>query len=62
MPTMDTSQSYEVKFQENPNQTLLEADSCFNRVVLPLNHKNYKDFKAACLISLQFGGVGYGRV
>ena len=50
-----------VKFLEDPNKKLLEADACFNTISLPLAHQTYEDFKKCCLTSLIYGGKGYGR-
>ena len=52
---------FDVVFQNNPEKKLLEADSCFNRIIIPTAHQTYDDFKKACCVSLQSGAVGYGK-
>lgn len=50
--TMDADLKIEVYFQTDENKTLLEADSCFNKLTLPFANKNYDSFKKACCTSL----------
>lgn len=54
------STTYEVKFNDDEKKTLLQADSCFNRIILPWSHSSYNNFKEACVTSLEHGAVGYG--
>ena len=58
---VDTNGRWEVAFQKSSTKTLLEADSCFNRVTIPICHKTYSEFKEGCCISLENGSIGYGR-
>lgn len=48
-------------FNSNEAKVLLEADSCFNKIVLPIGNTSYEEMKKACMTSLDFGGVGYGK-
>ena len=58
---IDVNETCKITFQMAQGKTLLEADSCFNKVVLPVGHKSYVSFKKACSTSLEFGALGYGR-
>ena len=40
-PTLDAVEEIVVRFMEEPTKKLLEADSCFNKVVLPLIHNEH---------------------
>ncbi len=55
------NERFEIKFDDESKNELLEADSCFNRVVLPIIHENYYNFRKACIISVTFGAEGYGK-
>ena len=48
-----TKDMLHIKFDDN-NMQLLQADSCFNHVVLPITHESYDEFKKACVISISF--------
>ena len=54
-------EQFEIKFGEDGENQLLKADNCFNRVVLPIIHESYSDFRKACIISLTYGAQGYGK-
>lgn len=58
---LDPQEDLEVAFQTDTTRKLLEADSCFRKVILPISHSCYEEFKAACNLSLLSGAVGYGR-
>ena len=57
---LDPQEDLEVAFQIDTRKKLLEADSCFHKVILPISHSCY-EFKAACNLSLLSEAVGYGR-
>ena len=59
--TLNAEVKLEDAFHQNTSKVLLEADSCFKRVIIPTGHDSYEDFEKACTASLTFGGVGYGR-
>lgn len=42
---MDADLKIEVQFQTEETKTLLEADSCFNKLTLLICHKDYDSFK-----------------
>lgn len=50
-----------IMFNSDDKVSLLHSDSCFNRVHLPLCHNTYQEFYDACLTSVKFGAIGYGR-
>ena len=50
-----------IEFNNDPTKSLLEADSCFNKVILPICHNSYTKFKQACQTSLAWSSQGYGR-
>ena len=52
---------FEIKFDDESKNQLLTADSCFNRVVLPIVHESYPDFKKVCITSLTYGAQVYGK-
>ena len=54
-------EQFEIKFDEDGANQLLKAGSCFNRIVLPIIHESYSDFRKACIISLKYGAQGYGK-
>ncbi|XP_067031279.1 uncharacterized protein [Acropora muricata] len=58
---IDPQESFEVVFQTNTKKKLLEADTCFNRVLIPTSHKSYEEFADACKLSVMAGATGYGR-
>ncbi len=58
---LGSNEKFDVIFQVNPEKKLLEADSCFNRVLIPTSHQTYEKFQNACCISLKSGAAGYGR-
>lgn len=58
--TLNAEDKMEVAFQQNTDKVLLEADSCFCRVIIPTGHDSYENFEKACTASLIFGGFGYG--
>ncbi|XP_068681680.1 G2/M phase-specific E3 ubiquitin-protein ligase-like [Montipora foliosa] len=58
---LDPQENLEVTFQTDTTKKLLEADSCFRKLILPISHGCYEEFKAACNLSLLSGAVGYGR-
>lgn len=58
---LDPQEDLEVAFQTDTRKKLLEVDSCFRKVILPISHSCYEEFKAACNLSLLSGAVGYGR-
>ena len=60
-PTLDDVDEIVVKFMDDPKKQLLEADSCFNTIFLPLVQETYEDFKKFSITSLRFGEKGYGR-
>lgn len=45
---LGSNEKFDVTFQINEKKTLLEADSCFNKVFIPTSHKSYEEFKNAC--------------
>ena len=48
---------FKIEFNNDPTK----ADSCFNKVILPICHDSYAKFKEACKLSLAWGSQGYGR-
>jgi hypothetical protein len=52
---------FKIEFNNDPTKSLLEADSCFNKVILPICHDSYANFKKACQSSLAWCSQGYGR-
>ena len=59
--TLNTDDELEVSYHQSTSKVLLEADSCFNRVIIPTGHDSCEDFEKACTASPTCGGVGYGR-
>ena len=57
----DPQEDIQVLFNSDPKKVLLEADSCFNRIVIPTSHKTYEEFAKAFSSSVTFGAEGYGR-
>jgi len=60
-PTLYPETNIHVEFLNNPSKKLMEADSCFNKVYIPVTHPTYEDFKKSLTTSVYYGGVGYGR-
>jgi len=58
---IDPQESFKVIFQTNTEKKLLEAETCFNRVIIPTSHQSYEDFANACKLSVTAGARGYGR-
>ena len=58
---IDPQESFQVSFQTNPEKKLLEADTCFDRVIIPTSHESYEEFARACKLSIIAGSTGYGR-
>lgn len=60
--TIDPQDNIHVVFlPDDPKKPLLQADSCFNKVYVPVTHPTYEEFKKCCTTSLCYEGVGYGR-
>lgn len=62
LPILDQTEEFQVAFQTDTKKKLLEANCCFRKVIIPISHKTYDEFKKACSISLLSGAVGYGRL
>lgn len=58
---INDDEKLQLDFNTNEKSTLMEADSCFCKVILPLCHETYEDFKKACITSIDFAGVGFGK-
>lgn len=50
-----------ITFHSAEEKKLPEADSCFNRIILPVSHASYEEFNKACTTALEYGSMGYGR-
>ena len=57
----DPQEDLQVLFNTDPKKVLLEADSCFDRIVIPTSHNTYEEFAKAFKSSVIFGAEGYGR-
>ena len=45
----------------DPNQVLAMTDTCFNKLTIPIIHKEYKEFAKHLDISVSNGKVAFGK-
>ena len=55
---IDPTDDSQVVFHNDTKKTLIEADSCFNSIILPSFLKPYEEFKESCTISVSSGAMG----
>jgi len=60
-PQLHSHDQFEVTYNSDPSKKLLEANTCFSTISLPVAHSCYEDFKQSCLTSLLYGGEGFGK-
>ena len=58
---VDICEKFEIRFDDENKNVLLEADTCFNRVLLPTKHESYEEFRRACIASVTLGAEGFGK-
>ena len=58
---LDDKDEITIGFQLFDERRMLEAETCFNKVILPISHTDYESFKKACISSVEYGKVGFGK-